>query len=758
MLLQSLWNLGLGRSSILFTFNAKLKTFEPAIADGRPTGVSLPAAQSLITQFIHTGNTFLYLRSFAERTFASATSLPARVALATSASSILSALEAHLGQLSSTIATLVQLQHHFTKPRAILLHVARMVDATKHTKNNEQLASVLHHRLLELEDGDDDLRQISTRILSHVSLPTQEMLSEWIGMRREQEAMPVASRGSFVTVENEAAEDLPLEYIYHSELMPRFISPEDGNTIFEIGNSYRFLQTQHPDHPLVNMHKHDTMAPGFEWAFGWQDIEKVARKAKTFEEDLRRTLLSYSKGSHVTYRETQPQLDQPEKEDRADNLERYFANSIQNLDALPDQDPQSLPGEIQLLIADLLNKPDASSRALGAFAPPLSLASTLSFRPIIMAQAKLVNAATLRLFFRSHHLRHHLVLQRQYHLLGDGVFSSLLATALFDPNRESAERHKGQMRSGVHMGLQLGSRTAWPPASSELRLALRGVLSESYYSSALYQSSRKTGMQALINTNVSGRGTDDLPGHLNFAIRNLTESEQEKVLDPDALSALDFLRLQYVSPPPLHLIITTACLERYDTIFKFLLRLTRMLFVVSHLPRQYANVEARQFRHEAHHFVTVLATHVFQTGITEPWKDFDTFVAGVETRIDEEDAAGEYGTRITEGIASLREAHEKCLDTILHSLLLRKRQRKVMALVEEAFEYILLFAKMQNGSAVENEDVGDLHGKLKGKIRVFLSVCKSLTGKQGYGIREEQAMERLVLGMEMNDPGVLHVS
>jgi hypothetical protein len=37
---------------------------------------------------------------------------------------------------------------------------------------------------------------------------------------------------------------------------------------------------------------------------------------------------------------------------------------------------------------------------------------------------------------------------------------------------------------------------------------------------------------------------------------------------------------------------------------------------------------------------------------------------------------------------------------------------------------------------------------------VFLSVCRSLTGKKGYGsgkgTTEENLMERLVLGMEMN--------
>jgi hypothetical protein len=753
VLLQSLLNLGLGRSSILFNFNRKLKTFESAIPDGRASGVSLRAAQSLIAQLIHIGNTFLYLRSFAERTFASPSSIPARVALATSMTSILSTLEDHLGRQSRNITTLIQLQHHFAKPRDILGHVARMVDATEHAKNNEQLASILHHRLLEIEEGDDDIRRLSSRILYQVAVPTLELLGEWIGIKKEQDTMPIASRGSFVTTESDTPDDVSVEYSYRSEMMPRFISPEDGNTIFETGNSLRFLRTQHPDHPLVNLQMSDITIPDFGWAFLWQDIEAISTKARKYEEDLRQILLAYSKGEHMrTTSALQSGGDLPEQNDVV-NLDQYFEDSMRQLDAAPQQRSQFLPDEVQIIMEDVLYNSNAQSIPSHTFAPPLSLSSTLSFRPLITAQSKLVNAATLRLFYRSHHLRHHLSLQWQYHLLGDGVFSSLLATALFDPNRESAERQKGKMRSGVHMGLQLGSRTSWPPASSELRLALKGVLSESYYSSALYHSS--SDVQRARSSKITARDNDELPGQLNFAIRNLTEAEQENVMDPDALSALDFLRLQYVPPVPLNLIITTASLDKYDLIFKFLLRLLRMLFVVSHIPRGYADVQARQFRLEAHHFVTVLANYVFQTGIAEPWNAFDALVATIEARIDDEDAAGEYGTRVTEGIASLRDAHEQCLDSILFALLLRKRQCKVMALVEDIFDHILLFAKMQQSDAQAQESLNDVHSKLHGKIRVFLRVCRSLTGKRGYGsgkgTAEENTMERLVLGLEVHD-------
>jgi len=290
ILLQSLWNLGLGRSSILFQFNPKLKSFESAIPDGRPSGTSLPAAQSLVSRFVHIGNTFLYLRAFVERTFASTNSIPARVALATSISSVLETLEGHLGSQSGEIASLLQLQRLFARPREIIIHVARMTDSVKHAKTNEQLASILHHRMLEIEESDGYLREISGKILSHVAAPSLHLIGEWIGIRQEQGPLPVHERGSFVAVEDDTPEQGPLEYVYRSEMMPRFITPEDGNLIFDTGNSLRFLKTQHLDHPLSNLDKFDVQAPELEWSFAWQNIESIAAKAKNYEEALRSTI------------------------------------------------------------------------------------------------------------------------------------------------------------------------------------------------------------------------------------------------------------------------------------------------------------------------------------------------------------------------------------------------------------------------------------------------------------------------------------
>lgn len=748
VLLESLWNLGLGRSSILFSFNTKARSFEPAIADGRASGVSPPSAQSITQQFIHAGNTFLYLRSFVERTFATANSIPARVALATAVSSLLSTFEEHLGRQCNNIRSILQLQRLFSKPRSILSHVAQTVDAVKHARSNELLSSLIHHRLLEAEEGDSYIRKLSCQILRQVAQPSIDLLSEWVGIRQEQETVPFADRGGFVAVNDDVEHHGPTEYIYRSELMPRFVSPEDGNTIFETGNALRFLKYHHPQHPLASLHKFDARPPSLDWKFDWDDIENISAKAKVYEEELRQAILEFSSGSsrHIpAIAAAKDSLVQ-----QPPDHEQYLKDSMQILDAPPKQLLGGLPDELKLLTEQVLGGQGRYYASKSdTFSPPLSITSTLSFGPLLSAQAKLVNATTVRLFFRSHKLRLHLALQRQYQLFGDGVFSSGLASALFDPERESAERHKGQMRSGVHMGLQLGSRESWPPASSELRLALMGLLSENYYSSALYQSTLDTGVSP-----ATGCQRNELPGQLNFAVRQLDESAMEKVMDPYGLYALDFLRLQYVPPSPLNLVITSVALEKYDYIFRFLLRLLRMIFVVAHLPRQYSDADSRCFRAEAHHFVTALSTYIFQTGIAEHWDALQSYVSGLEQRLAEEDATNELGVRVTEGLAAIRDAHEKCLDSILFSLLLRRRQRKVMALIEEIFELVLLFAKKQMPDPNVEDSVKDLYLKLRGKIKVFLNVCRQLTGKKGYGkgkgTAEEDTMERLGVLLEMN--------
>ncbi|EOD49832.1 putative gamma-tubulin complex component gcp6 protein [Neofusicoccum parvum UCRNP2] len=322
-----------------------------------------------------------------------------------------------------------------------------------------------------------------------------------------------------------------------------------------------------------------------------------------------------------------------------------------------------------------------------------------------------------------------------------------------------------------------------------------GVLSESYHTSQLYHSTKN--QAAFKQQEKRLRETPDLPGNLSFSIRLLSNEEIEKCMDPNSLYALDFLRLQYTPPPPLNLVMTTSALDKYDQCFRLLLRIVRMLFVVNHqLPRHgLPGVwESKSFRNEAHHFVSAVSSYFFDSGIGETWTAFEAALNGLERRMRAEDASSastnsSFGSLVTEGLESVRAAHEECLDRILFALLLRRRQAQVMKLLEEIFETILAFAKRANdhqlsggGAATvqrvspdEAREIREMYMLFRSKVNVFMTVCRGLLGKRGgYGSRkagggsslfaaaaaekggfvrssdEENTIDRLLLKLEMN--------
>jgi hypothetical protein len=377
---------------------------------------------------------------------------------------------------------------------------------------------------------------------------------------------------------------------------------------------------------------------------------------------------------------------------------------------------------------------------LSTLAPPISLTPLLSFCPLFSAQARLINSSCVRVFFKEHGLRSHLSLQRKFHLFGDGVFISRLSHALFDPELETAQRQQGVARSGGVMGLKLGSRDSWPPASSELRLALMGVLADSHYATANDGQEHKGGY-------LSRDG--ELPGGLSFAIRELPQEELEKCMDPHSIEALDFLRLQYKPPSPLDAIITPTSLHKYDRLFKLLLRMIRMLYVVNQLfrdvtdrtrPEQPAiDPVTHKFRIEAHHFVMAVSSHFFEVSVGATWAKFEAKLDEIDRRINADDA----GIGQCEGLDRLREFHERVLDRIMFAALLRKRQEQVMKLLEDIFTIILAFARYSSHSRAQlgphgrpspdDKEMRELYLRFRKRVSVFVSVCRGLSEKHGYG-------------------------
>ncbi|RDI81021.1 L-arabinitol 4-dehydrogenase [Venturia inaequalis] len=753
--LQSLFALGLGRSSVLFTYDGKLDSFMPVFDQSATTGFSRAISKSLVDDILACGNGIRHLKNFIHKTYGNGKAFAAKIALANAVDTTLSALEAHLSDRLPHTHSLLQLQEAFSRPRRVVSEIEDVVTSMTTARSNEVMASLLFERCQRSEQEPEWLRSVLSQFLARVSKPWLETAEEWIGVRdasftksgHEEELFTFVGRE-----ETEVTRGAELDHVYRPEAMPSLMSPEDGQRLFEVGRSLRILRVHHPEHPLSHAGL-PVQAPPLKWAFDWREIESIVDKAKAYEEALAEAVREYGTSHAKPLRQSRKLQSQHSGDNTSPDVFAFPGVEMFNTPALM----ASLPDELMEIIAtSIVSKPSEVASDIVDFSPPISLAPVLSFNPLLAAQSRLVNAASLRLFFRSHHLRAHLNLQRNFHLLGDGVFIYRLTAALFDPNLSTTERQLGVMRSGTGMGLRLGARGTWPPASSELRLALMGILTDCYHDG------RASDSLATRKIELPG-SKSDLPGSLSFAIRHLDEKGAEKILDPDSLHALDFLRLQYYAPPPLGAVLTPASLDKYDDIFKFLLRLSRLVFVVGHLPKHFQHPQQRRFRMQVTHFVTSCATYFFDTGVGETWDVFTAYLNDLEQRLAEEDEAQELGTRVMEGLDDLRKQHEICLDRMTFALLLRHRQRKVLAIVEDIFGVILEFAKECNfNDDVDGKTTEVLQERFEASARLFLDVCKGLIGKRGYGksggevrggfgrgaVAEENTIERLVVALD----------
>ncbi|KAF2837277.1 hypothetical protein M501DRAFT_1018187 [Patellaria atrata CBS 101060] len=759
---RSLLQLGLGRPSMLFPFDNQLGTFTQAIQDMKFSGYSLQAVQSLVSQLIDCGNNFRELRAISDHDRTVKTS-PAKVAFLKVLTSAVDCLEEVLGSRIGSTHTLLQLQRLFSRPHSLLVKINQVLALSTLCRNDMDLLSMLYREIQNAENENHRLRNVLHEITTRTTQPFLQKIDQWVGLRMNN-SFGAGLRQEDVlfnivdSVEQELGLDIP-NYRYDGARIPEFISSDDGKSIFETGRNLLLLQKHHPGHPLLSSTLHIDDAPQTTWKFSWADMERISAKAKAYEANLIGVVQTQFNKCFNRKAESGEQGSFPMPIE-SNGLTYPF--SVELLDAIPlfNADPSAHihkdEDKLECLVADLIDAEGlGDEESLLSFAPPIVLTPALSLNPLLTVQARLVNSSCLRLFFRSHCLRHHLSLQKNYHLFGDGVFISRLTSALFNPELETAERQRGVVRTGVSMGLKLGNRTNWPPASSELRLALMGILSDCYHTSQLYLSRNQK------KTSSSLRESNDIPGNLSFAVRTLSAEDGEKCMDPHSLYALDFLRLQYSTPSPLGAIITQDSLEKYDAIFKFLLRLLRMTYVVSHLPRG-LNASARKFAVESRHFVNSCTAYFFDTGISETWISFENRLDAIEQHLQKEDEAGDIGKRVNESLDRLKEMHERTLDGIMFKLLLRRRQEKVMQLLEEIFGCILEFSRIVTENIGRGETVTaitNLHGRLRSKITVFISVCKRLVGKKGYGsIRafgkdyeeEENTIERLLLVLKMN--------
>lgn len=660
----------------------------------------------------------------------------------------MSTLESQFGDLSVSILGVLQLQSLFHGPGLILDCLCQIISSIRTAQCDEDFLSKLYNFVQNFEHTNVGLQPVMFEILAHASSPWLESVAEWLGLNNLLAAGGWEHRHNFILERNVSQksqigkEIQDLQYNFIPDVMPTFICEEDAEAIFETGRGLRLLRVHRPEHPLVKPQFLQIAAaegnPSLEWRFLWQDIEKTKSQAKLYKSRL---VAAIRRFHDSTFSQEPSNADAKALEQVYIELSPFASETLQpgiiNVAEIEKPIYEAVPENMDVL-SQVVKRCSISSYGTvkadnSIFAPPLSLVPLLSFSPIISTQACLVNQACLRLLFKEHSLRMHLSLQHRYHLFGDGVFATRLSHALFDPELQTAERRKGHSRSGVS-GLKLGSRETWPPASSELRLALMGILSDSYH----------YGDQP----NAAASFRTELPGGLSFAIREMPEDDFKRCMDPDSIEALDFLRLQYRPPSPIDAVITPTSLAKYDLLFKLLLRGTRMLFIVNLLSRDsihslvghgHSNTIIRRFKLEACHFVTAICSYFFD-GVRSNWGVFSRKVDDVEQRLNDYEL-GEH-----EGLHHLRDSHEHVLDRMLFALLLRQRQAQVMKLLEEIFSTILIFARWSRSEVADGADrdtkIKDVYERFRRKVKVFVNVCRGLSERRGPGGSNDYELDR----------------
>lgn len=800
-----LLGLAQGRSSVLFSWDSEKGTFVKSAPHLRISGVSVQLIQGMDQLCVDCGNAIKALGSFSESAYFESPT-PTSVALANVVDQLALAVQTEVAARSKAVRSILQLQSVVMPAHAILTYFHSLSKKLSEERTEEGMLSCLFREAQAVEYQGGLLPEVICEVLRLASKPWIEFVEEWIGLKNETGA-PISKTGSgksFVKVADKLWIDdhgFELEepdFFLDEDRMPSFVPEDMARSIFDTGRNLRFLQEHHPDHFLS---KRNVVAlakpPKLEWQFSWDAITLLETRVNEYKAAVTRLVQGVTSEDHFSTRpSTSHEPNQYKLTYFGKSEEEVAAAVLVSINQLAQPlDNHESDNEVTTMLHNRLYSTDQPTNKGEGFNPHWSLVPLLSFGSLVDTQSKLVNDECMKLLLGPHKLRVHANLMRQYFLLGNGMLCSRLSHALFDSDLESAERKAGVAFSGGVMGLRLGGRETWPPASSELRLALMGVLSDCYEPPAgEKEGSERDEDHSMGKSMLSRTYSSDLPGDLSFAVRDLTADEINKCMDPDGLEALDFLRLSYKAPSGLQYIMTPIILLKYDRINKHLLRVLRMLYVVNHLSRDVQLLARRtrlsnatfRFCTEANHFVSKMAAYFFDSGITTIWNQFEEWLDSIEAEFlgtntdshEANDSASVNTTSFSQSSTShpsssnknknrkscspdlVRSRQEQTLDEIMSALFLRKRQTPVLGLLEQIFTIVLRFARLlrsdntnpphskstsnsnKKGKNKEqeakdeeykNDTPESLYATFRKNVEVFLTVCKGLGEKAAAG-------------------------
>ena len=400
--LRSLFNLGLGRSSALFRYDGKRKTFARINTQHNISGLSQSSANSIIERLTHCGRLTRHLRDFVDRTYAASKAYPAKVALANTIATIINALEQRLTAISRDIQSVLQLQDVFERPHRMLTEVYDLARAVRNARTNEELSSLVYKRCQHCDQEPEWIRSMMLQILARVSQPWLELAEQWIGFKDDIGMHLEWEDTNFVdcVMPSEAPknEDVDgpreVQYTYRVDKLPLFMTAEDGQTLFTLGRDLRILRTHHSDHPLARTTVARTQDVSFQWQNSWEDADRIATKAREFEAALSSAVRDHQRGECVIpAKETPNQSHSASTEvDTFDPFALPSAETVSSMPALPDE-------LFDIIAANLSTESTDTGETLMDFSPPTAILPVLSFNPLLLAQQRILNAVMMRFFF-----------------------------------------------------------------------------------------------------------------------------------------------------------------------------------------------------------------------------------------------------------------------------------------------------------------------------------------------------------------------
>ncbi|OQE41009.1 hypothetical protein PENCOP_c005G06910 [Penicillium coprophilum] len=739
--IQSLLRLGLGWSSAFFRYDQRTHQFERYSKDIRISGISSLALENVIEYVVQCGINMQRMRLFAQDRPAKCREMPALFTLSSTVAVIIFNLEQLVSDHSRDITSLLQIKALFHRCGDLIGVLAAIVGAAQRAASDAQVMSIVTERAAFFAQKFDWIENLVHEIVMRVTRPWFKFIETWIGLRPEDATLKqsMTSGKTFVKLVTHDGGKFKtgparIDHIYQADHMPSFIPADQARSIFESGRSLQLLKRSHPHHPIANRNVLSrTGSLHLHCATTWADIEQIQTKAQEYESSLRTEIKKYHKGDaglqdtlSIVATQGVDQITDKEVTTAAFELfdidnEKTASGPVTDHKALSKDDFKRLLNKARGFGTENTNEDSY-------LCPELTHGLHLSLAPILSSQALLVDYSCLHLLFKEHRLRHHLNMQWRFQLLGEGSFVARLSHSLFDPEMESGERKAGKVRSGVDTGLRLGSRDTWPPASSELRLVLIGLLGDCYFGSTNTEDDERTHIQK----------DNELPGGLSFGIRELTDEEIEGCKNPNAIQALDFLRLQYTPPEVLESLITARSLNTYDRLFKHLLRLIRMVSVVKGLIRDSTSRVSlsedtrdvyQKFRLDAQHFVLAVSDYCFHIGIGSIWQRFQGTLTKIEHCLNRGDIDGTI--EAAHSVPRLRDYHEDILDQMLFALFLSKRHAQAAKLLESIFGTILAFSLLSRADAIgmRNESEGavlHLYQSFRKQTSAFVNYLRSL--------------------------------